>query len=242
MDSRLKLILGSILAALLGLAVSSPILLANIGLTTKVPIRVEVAYAYFALQEFDTQVVGLTRNASEGWMISYFIVLNITNLSDRLVVMEDFEVAAAPEIVVQNGTQEIGSESLAQRSQASSNPPDSEMFSMGMENGIVYDVREVRWYPGWSQYWGPKSSRLIGLTGMIEISSMAYTALTQGTIYLYGKVDGRPYEKGVYSRGFDLKYVQLQRIDNEFFYNALVSQDQIIRATNGLDVYIQTRD
>jgi len=241
MEFRLKMILGSVLAMILGLGVSSPILMANLGLTGKVQIEVEVAYAYFGIQEFDRSVTGLWRNPDEGSMVSYLIVLNVTNLSNRLATMEDFVVAAAQEILVQNGSQKIGSEELARTSQASSNPPESGIFSVSMQNPVVCDERAIRWYPGWSQIWEPKSSRLIGLSGIIDISGVAYQTLTNGTVYLYGKAEGRPYEGGSQSKAFDLRLVQLQKIGREFLYNALVLENQILRIANGLDVFIQSR-
>jgi len=242
-----KLILGSVVALMLGLAVASPILVSNLALTTKVQIEVDVVYAYFGVQDFSSSITGLWRNHSDPWehtllIVSYFIVLNVTNPSDDLALIGEFEVSAAPEILVHNGTDLIGSEKLAQMITVS--PIDTEGFGVTKENPILTDLRDLsRFYPGWSQYWPPNTSRLIGLTGMVEVSNIAaYDALRSGTIYLYGEAKGKPYEGGSSSTGFSLKHVQLQIIGKEYMYNAVLSENQILRMeSNGIDVFIETR-
>jgi hypothetical protein len=132
MELRLKLILGCSLALLLDLAVSVSIPLPNLAPATIIQIDVDTVYAYFGVQDFDKSISGLWINTSDPLelythRVSYFIVLNITNRSDKLASIDKFEVAAAPKIVVQNGTE--------------------------MENKVVYDMRTIEWYPDWSQYW-----------------------------------------------------------------------------------------
>jgi len=242
-----KLILGSLVALLLGLAVASPMLVSNLALTTKVQIQVDVVYAYFGVQDFSSSIAGLWRNHSDPWehsllMVSYFIVLNVTNRSDNLALIGEFEVSAASEILVHNGTDLIGSEKLAQMITVS--PISGRGFGVTKENPILTELRDLsRFYPGWSQYWSPKASRLIGLTGIVEVSNVAaYEALRSGTIYLYGEATGKPYEGESASTGFSLKHVQLQIIGKEYVYNAVISENQILRMeSNGIDVFIETR-
>jgi len=242
MRLTIKLILGSVIALTLGLAAASPILIPNLALTNKIQIEVDVVYAYFGVQDFNQNVTGLSRNLTGApHIVSYFFVLNVTNRSNKLAMIGEFEASAAPEILVQNGTEVVGSKKLAERTTAS--PITTESFGVSKENPIITDLRDLsRFYPGWSQYWSPNKSRLIALTGMVEVSSVAYTALTNGTIYLYGEARGKPYEGGTLSRGFSLKQIQLQKIGKEFLYNALLSENQLLRfGGNNIDVYIETR-
>ena len=241
-----KVILGSFIALMLGIAAASPILVPNLALTKKVQLEVDVVYAYFGVQGFNEQVTGLWRNSSSIYeygsrLVSYFIVLNITNLSDELAIIEEFEASAAQEILVHNGTSSVGSERLREKMSVS---PSNVGFGVAMENRIVSDFRDVsRYYPFWSQYLSPKTSRLVALTGMAEISNTAaYEALQSGTIYLFGQVKGRPYGGGTSSTAFCLKHVQLQEIGKDRLYNVVISENQMWRIdANGLDVYIETR-
>lgn len=245
MGLNVKIVLGSIIALTLGIAAASPILVPNLALTAKIQMEVNVVYAYFGVQDFNSQITGLWRNSSiyeyDLHFVSYFIVLNITNLSDKLAIIEEFEASAAQEILVRNGTSIIGSERLRETMSVS---PSNVGFSVSMENRIVTDFRDVsRYYPGWSQYLSSKTSRLIALTGIVEVSNIAaYDALRSGTIYLFGRAKGRPYGEGTSSTAFCLKHVQLQGIGKDLLYNVAISENQMWRMdTNGIDVYIETR-
>jgi len=221
---RLKLFLGSVLALVLGLAVASPVIVSNLELGPKANIGVDIVYAHFEVQEFSQNVTGLWRNLSDPQarnlrFVSYFIVLNVTNHSDELATLYVFEVAAAPKIVVEG-------------------------VSVSIENAIATDARDLhRGYPAFfSQFWSPNRSRLIGLTGMKTVPEVVYSSLTNGSIYLYGRVEGQLYG-GPSSSGFGLKHVQLQMFGKEFLYNSVVSENQllIIDNSNGLDVRVEPR-
>lgn len=221
MDLRLKLILGGVLALLLGLAFSIPLLISNLRPATSIELIADVKYAYFSDQTFSQNISGLWRNASnplehEQHLISYIIVLNITNHSDRLAYVEELEVAAGPMITIENGAPQ-------------------------MQNPVVFDVRTIRWFPGWDQYWQPDQSRLVGLTGIVHVYEIVYRSLASGTFYLYGRVEARPYGEGTYSAGFGVKQVQLQAYGKEFLYNALISENQMLQINYGFDVSVQSR-
>lgn len=256
MRLTIKLILGSVIALMLGLAVASPLLVSNLALTTEMQIEVDVVYAYFGVQEFNSSVIGLWRNLPpQPWeypaIISYFIVLDITNRSNETALMGEFEVSAAEKILVHNGTGIIDGEELKANISTSlpsvyaraSTYPSGEGFGVAKFNVILTDFRDLsRYYPGWSPYWPPHTSRLVGFSGMVEVSSSAYATLETGTIYLFGEVGGKPYGGGSWSTGYSVKQVQLQIIGKEFLYNAVLSEDQILRVDNdGIDVYIETR-
>lgn len=251
MRTSLKLMFGSILALMLGLAVASPILVKNLELGGTVKVDVDVVYAYFVIQDFDRNITGLWRNLtdpfeSEFHVISYLIVLNVTNNSDGLATIGEFEASAAEEILVRNGTSTIGSEKLARTSGQSAirnGQPISLGFGVEMMNTIVMDYRDLsEYYPGWSQYWSPNSSRLIALSGMRNIPTIDYGALTNGTIYLYADVKGQPFGGSSKSSAFSLKLVNLQRIDKEYLFNSLLSGDQLLQVdSNGIDAYVEAR-
>jgi len=228
MRIAIKLILGSVIALTLGLGAASPILIPNLTLTTNVQIEVNVVYAYFGVQGFASNITGLWRNYSSLWekdlhIISYLFVLNVTNPTDRLLMLGEFTASAAPQIQV---TQYSKGE-----------------LSIAQTNTIASAFRDLsRYYPGWSQYWQPNTTRLIALSGTIENSNTAaYDALQTGTIYLFGRVEGKIYEGG-WASGYSLKYIQLQKIGNEYLYNTLLSENQILRLSqDGIDVFIETR-
>jgi len=223
-----KLILGSVIALTLGLAVASPILIPNLTLTTKVQIEVDVVYAYFGVQNFTSSITGLWRNYSsfrenDLHIISYLFVLNVTNPTDKLLILGEFTASAAPQIQVIQHLEEG--------------------LSISETNTIASAFRDLsRYYPGWSQYWQPKRSRLIALSGIIENSNTAaYDALQTGSIYLFGRVEGKIYGGG-WADGYSLKHVQLQKIGNEYLYNTLLNENQILRLSlDGIDVFIETR-
>ncbi len=247
---------GSVLALILGMAVSSPILVPNLALAEKVQIEVDVVYAYFGVQEFSGNITGLWRNTDAPWelrLMSYFIVLNVTNRSGKTAMIDDFDGTAAEEIFVHSGNNVNRSIDVNVTTVAPRAPGDTlrlaenfqtsgEGFGITKINAIVSDTRNLRLPPpGWSLYWAPSESRLIGLTGMAEIPGLIYAVLMNGTVYLFGKAEGRAIG-GSYSMGFSLKLVQLRIFGRELLYNAVLSENQMLRIySNGLDVEIETR-
>jgi len=228
MRLTIKLILGSVIALTLGLSAASPLLVPNLALTTKVQIEVDIEYAYFGIQNFASSITGLWRNYSSLWendlhIISYLFVLNVTNPTDNPLILGEFTASAAPQIQV-------------------TQYPKGEV-SIAQTNTIASAFRDLsRYYPGWSQYWQPNTSRLIALSGTIENSNTAaYDALQTGTIYLFGRVEGKIYEGG-WADGYILKHIQLQKIGNEHLYNTLLNENQILRLSqDGIDAFIETR-
>jgi hypothetical protein len=225
MKINIKLMLGSILATMLGLVVALPILVPNLALTKTVHIEVEVVYAYFGVQEINSDIIGLWRNLSDPKesdfrIVSYFFVLNVTNHSSESAIIKEFSALAAQEA-------QVGSRG-----------------EVSAKNVIALGFRDVRGYIlFWSQYLHPNESRLIGLTGIVEVPNLEYAVLQSGKTYLFGSVEAQPYSRGSWSRGYSLKHVELQITDGEFMYNAVLSENQILRIdeSNGVDIYIETR-
>jgi hypothetical protein len=245
MELRWKLVLGCALALLLGLAVSVPVLIPKPP-APEIQIDVNIAYAYFSLQEFGENITGLWRNVtdhSDYDLVLYFIVLNVTNRSNGWARIDQFKASAAPEILVINGTQSLGSQSLAERTSVNcSGNCGGTTFSVGEENPLMTDVRDMsKGGDGWDGDWQPNGSRLIGLSGMVQLCFPSRDALINGSMYLYGQAEGAAFPGGSWSMGFDLKHVQLQEIGREFLYNPVFTQNQMLGLYNGLDVYVVSR-
>ena len=216
---RLKLILIVALALAIGLAFSIPLLVINLKPATSVKLVVDVKYAYFGDQVFSENISGLWRNSSnsqewEQQLMSYIMVLNITNNSNDVALVDELDVAAAPMITAENSNLQI-------------------------QNAIVYDVRTIKFFPGWAQYWEPNESRLVALTGTVSIYPNMYQSLMSGSLYLYGRVVAHAFGSGTSDSEFDLKQVQVQEYGSEFLYNALISGNQMIQIQNGYDVSVQ---
>jgi len=117
---------------------------------------------------------------------------------------------------------------------------------ISFENPIVTDSRYLVYYPGWDEIWEPRSSRLIGLSGITEVQGNAFPSLQSGDVYLYGKIEGEAaWAKGGWSEAYSLKHVQLQLIgnSNQFtaLYNIVLHDNQLLHIDEGLDVYVATR-
>jgi hypothetical protein len=108
-----------------------------------------------------------------------------------------------------------------------------------MHNPVVYDVRTVKYFPGWDQYWAPNQSRLVALTGTVSDYQIVFQSLMSGKLCLYGRVQAMAYGSRTYSDSFGLKQVQLQEFGPEFLYNALISGNQLLQIENGFDVSVQ---
>jgi hypothetical protein len=161
-------------------------------------------------------------------IISFFIVLNITNLSNIPATLKDFLVIVGPSVSVTNTTYSFGNSSGV----------DSEdqfiAFSMGDSSN---------WYPVWMS----NQSRLIAVTGSVGMRGADVTArkiLENGLkdpIYLYGCVSGVPWVRGLYSSAYCLKHVELQAVGTGFLYNSILSDNQRWSLdADGIDVYIAT--
>jgi hypothetical protein len=231
------LILGGAVALILGFAVAIPILVAYYTPTTSLQIEVDLVYAYLSVHQFNQNVTGLWINSSDPLqqgigIISFFMVLNITNRSDRFADLTDFLVIAGPSISVTNTT-------VAHPGGYSSST------GVSAENPVVFYTLgdNINWY----SVWEPHQSRLIAVTGSVGTRGMSVIARSLlengfiGPIYLYASARGYPRDGGLVSSGYSLKYVRLQAFGTEFLYNAVLSNNQRWSLDqNGIDVYIVT--
>jgi hypothetical protein len=148
------------------------------------------------------------------------MVLNVTNLSDRLADLTTLRGVAGPDIYT------IGT-------------------GYGAVNPIVEFDLESGFHMGWYEVWEPYQSRLIALTGSVGMQvmnvSMLVSMLASNSIYLYGSATGHPYGGGLDSTGYSLKYVRLEAFGTEFLYNDVLSANQRwLLDQNGIDVSIVT--
>jgi hypothetical protein len=199
---------------------------------------VDVAYVYIEPLKSDSNLTGLYWNNSvveiqiqtdgglpsvalkvDGLVVSYFVVLNITNYSDDSTRIKNFDIMVGPQISVGSG---------------------GDVFA---ENPVLTDSRYLTYYPGWDEVWSPHSSRLIGLSGVTGVHEIPYASLNGSVIYLYGRAEGQvAYPNGGQSADrYSLKQVQLQTVGNGYLYNTLINENQILLFYQGLDVSIATR-
>jgi hypothetical protein len=235
MKGRTMIIIGSLAALLLGLAVAYPLLVSNLPSLSKADFGVDVAYVYIAPLKSDSNLTGLYWNNSvveiqhngglpsgaleaDGLVVSYFVVLNITNYSDDSARIKNFDIMIGPQISGGSG-------------------------GVIAENPVLSDSRHLTYYPEWDEVWSPHSSRLIGLSGVTGVHEIPYASLNSSLVYLYGSAEGQvAYTNGGQSAvSYSLKQVQLQTVGNGYLYNTLINENQILLFYEGLDVSIGTR-
>jgi hypothetical protein len=230
--SSIIIVVGCLAALVLGLALAYPLLVMNMPATNEEVLGVDVVYAYFGSPYLDANISGLWRNYSipqeivnvggtpyglDVTVISYFIVLNVTNNSNQPVYINNFDTIVGPSI---------------------SADPDG---IISAPNSILTDYRDVDYYPGWDNIWSANTSRLICLSGIVGIHDFVYDDLN-GSLWVHAKVGGWPYgEENVHAFGVDYKQIQLQTFGEAHLYNNLIGENQTLIFYNGLDVSIGTR-
>lgn len=205
----------------------------NMPATKKADLGVDVVYACFGSPYLDANISGLWRNYSipqevvnvggthyglDVNVVSYFIVLNITNNSNQLAYITNFDTIVGPSI------------------SANSNGVLSAITP------ILTDHRHVDYYPGWDNIWSANASRLIYLSGIVGVHDLVYSSLNSTGIWIHAQVEGRFYgEENVYPFGVDYKRIPLQTFGQAHLYNNLVGENQTLIFYNELDVSIGTR-
>ena len=169
------------MALVLGLALAYPLLVSDFPATRKVDLGVDVVYAYFGRPYLDPNITGLWRNYTlqnevvgingvrygfDFNVVSYLIVLNVTNLSNDEAGITSFQLIVGPQISVGTGG------------------------NVQAGNAVVNDYRNVEYYPGWGNIWSAKTSRLIFLSGVIGVHDISYSSLNS-SIDMFARVDGQ---------------------------------------------------
>ena len=105
MKTETNIVLFGVLSLLVGTAFASPLLISELDIVPfwtvpdgpKADLSINVAYANFAIQENPSEQVQNRYNLS---ILDYYIVLNVTNLSDMPTTIFDLEVVTAKDITV----------------------------------------------------------------------------------------------------------------------------------------------
>jgi len=235
----IKLVGGSLLALIVGVVIGMPILVQNLVLGEPPKVYAEVVYAYFGLQPFGENVSGLYGRQT----ISYIFILNVTNLSNQPVIANSFEVSAAESMRFFNATDGY----------VNATEPNDIVWSnttqvryigkggigWGSRNGVV--SRSENFLEGNAYYWSSNASKLVALTGVVEISDLALHALRVGKIFVFSHVGGKVYEGRLSISGaYVIKGIELEIIESrEFVYNVLLGANQWLHIDNdGTSVYI----
>ncbi len=231
--SSIIIVAGCLSALVLGLALAYPLLVMNMPVTKEADLGVDVVYAYFGSPYLDPNISGLWRNYSipqevvniggtryglDVNVVSYFIVLNITNNSNQPVYINNFDTIVGPSI---------------------SADPDGVISA---PNSILTDSKHVDYYPGWNNIWSANASRLIYLSGIIGVHDLVYSTLNSTGIWIHAQVEGQSYgEENVQPFGVDYKRIPLQTFGQAHLYNNLIGENQILIFYNELDVSVGTR-
>ena len=229
MKPRVQLAVVGIAALLLGLAIAYPLFTSNVKtpqkyLNRRAYLGVDVVYAYFSTQPVSQNITGLWHNSSDpasGYTAgSFFVVLNITNYSNVSVVVSKINIIGAQQISIINTPDEF-SESVTGDFIFEYHQTYSEQVNVGAGDDVT---------------WQPSESRLIGLSGVNEISNR--TLLQTGTFYLGGTVVGTPID-GPSSESGGAKLVHMENFGSEYLYNDLVQGNKTLRVySTSLDVQV----
>jgi hypothetical protein len=163
----------------------------------------ELVYAYLKTYTVSEDVDGIGNRK----LVSYVLVLNITNPNDVPVYLKRAQVDLM-ENAVQVGTSVSGTNSIIRYT---SSLPDNDF----------------------SYYWAPHSSRFVAFTATGELSGMALDALQLGKGYFLVKVDGRTETDSHVGGDLNLEEVPLEVMDNdEYVFNTAFRDNYRFRFWN----------
>jgi hypothetical protein len=224
-----KLAAGSLLALTLGVVIGIPFLFQNISLGEPPRVYAEVAYANFQFQNPNSNVTGMQR---ETW-VSYVFVLNVTNLSNQLVIVNGFEALAAERMTFFSMTENDGSTYFTEPLKVEWNETTQVRYNatgFGSQNPVG---RSAGFPLGNEYYWPAGESRLIALTGFVAVPGATLDEFTGGKIFVFSHVDGKVYaSRQSVSGAYVIKGIRLQVIQNSnFVFNNLLGPNQHLRIT-----------
>lgn len=173
-------------------------------------IKVDVVYAYFKTFSVSSGTPGLSSMP----MVSYVILLNISNPTREIVRVKDLKIDFS-----QNASA-IGNHTL-------------------MSNGIIRYARTFADHR-MEYYWYPNSTRLVAFTATGEISTGGLNALKEGRGYFLITLAGRT-EADAPASDSMLKMVTLETInDEEYVYNTVFEENYRFHFTNDeLDISLE---
>lgn len=174
-----KLVIGSLLALILGLSVGMPVLFKTVTFGKPPKIYADIVYAYFSLLPSNQSVPGLQQEQ----LLSFLFILNVTNLSNEVVAITQAQAAAAPHMeflpTTSKGKQVIANVTISNiypSENVSSNVEwnnatqvryeDNGSIAYGFTDAIATSSEN---YEGNEYYWSENASRLLILSGILDL-------------------------------------------------------------------------
>jgi hypothetical protein len=233
-----KLVIGSFLALILGLSAGMPVLFKTVTFGEPPKVYADVVYAYFSLLPSNQSVPGLQYEQ----FLSFMFILNVTNLSNEVVAITRAEATAAPQIEfipTTNGGGKLANVTIHISSNETtlSNAEWSNATQVRYEdNGsIAYSsvdpiATSSENYEGSQYYWTENASRLLILSGVLELPTWGLATMENANIFLFSHVDGEAISNGVVAYGaYVIRGVQLENFgDREFVFNELFKANETL--------------
>lgn len=224
-----RLVIGSFLALILGFSVGMPVLFKTVTFGEPPKVYADVVYAYFSLLPSNQTVPGLRQEQ----FLSFLFILNVTNLSNELVEITGAQGAAAPQMEF------IPASNRTVSSNVTSSPnfewnnatqvryEDNGSVAYGFTDSIATSSES---FEGSKFFWSENASRLLVLSGILELPPWGLATMENAKIFLFSHVDGKVYSNGVYAYGaYVIKGVQLENFeDREFIFNELFKANETL--------------
>jgi hypothetical protein len=231
-----RLVIGSLLALILGLSVGMPVLFKTVTFGEPPKVYADIVYAYFSLLPSNQSVPGLQHEQ----FLSFLFILNVTNLSNEVVAITRAQAVAAPQmkfIPTTSGGKQLTNITFVTNVTALSNGEWSNATQVRYEdNGsVAYGFTDTiatssENYEGNLYYWSENASRLLVLSGILELPPWGLATMQNANIFLFSHVDGEAISNGVVAYGaYVIKGVQLENFgDREFVFNGLFQANETL--------------
>jgi hypothetical protein len=222
------LIIVSLLALILGIIVGTPFLLQNLSLGEHPKVYAEVVYASFQFQDYNSNIIG---RQGDKWL-TYVLVLNVTNLSNQLVMVNNFDVMVADQIEFLQSTTNNNTTVINEYPNASTSNDEIQVsYNSSIGIGAKDPVsRSENFLPGNDYYWDANQSRLMAFTGSLGVSSLVFGGFVGGSILVFSHVYGQVYESQQSIQGaYVIKRIEMQVSQNStFVYNSLLGPNEYL--------------
>ena len=188
-----KLVPLSILSLIIGLSVAALPLQSNFHLLNTYRLEAEIVYVFLNLFKVDEAVSGL----GQLYMLSYVVVVNVTNPSNHLIKMQDIDILIAEDVqLTANQTGYTAVNSIVS-------------FSRSFpQNDFGY-------------FWQPNRTIPLVFSGVRETAESCVLWLEDSVDSLF-EIRGRADDGGYTTSSFFVKTVQLEQVNpHEFVYNNL---------------------
>jgi hypothetical protein len=219
------------LALIFGALVGMPVLFRTVTFGEQPKLYADVVYAYFSLLPSNQSLPVL----SDEHLVSFLFVLNVTNLSNEVVDVTSVDATAAGEITFG------GEGSLNNTISNGSHFEWSNATQVWYQNATLsYAISDVIVAPSesfegseyyWQYYWPENSSKLVALSGLVDIPESSLALILNSKIFVFSHVEGKAYASGVSASGaYVAEGVQLETVGNsEFVFNELLKTNQTLQ-------------